>query len=53
MVLRHSANATLKMRIFHGKSGIEVINSQRFYRESDSGENLVKGKENCMIELSG
>ena len=41
-----------KVLIFPSKNGIEVINLQRFYRESESGENLVQGKENYMIELN-
>ena len=41
------------MLIFPSENGMEVINLQRFYRESESGENLVQGNEDCMIELSG
>ena len=42
-----------KVLVFPNINGIEVINLQRFYRESESGENLVHGKDNHMIELSG
>ena len=42
-----------KVLIFPSKNGIVIINLQRFYRELDSGENLVQGNEDCMIELSG
>lgn len=41
------------MLIFPSENGIKVINLQKFYRELESGENLVQGNENCMIELSG